>query len=606
MPHFAHIRRANPRDSFDPSLVDMTNHRIIRRSTPYGPYLDETTTGPDGVPRGLLFRAFNASILDQFEVIQSQWINSANEAHGLSSDRDPFVGTVGPAGPLVQQVGPSFTVPLPDGSAPTRYNLPRFVTVKGGAYFFVPGISALKTLAQEPSTPAPHQTPVAPAPTFVQAYQAVSAQKNVSSVQIAAEQIGVTLQYQGDVVALGNSLRGSEQTMIFSTPIGVLLSTYPDTVEAFERNDVFSVSGYGQRMTELIGPFMLGMDEGPIYERESSIMRLVAPSSELGTLSAWIESFASSTVEVAASTGKPFDLVNEVANRIPLGFVAHYFGVPGPDDATFMTWLRAAAVYIFEFWTTQFPPIKDVATSSSLQFSSYLVSIIDQRLALILAGSPAVPDDVLTRLLKLLGPDPTKLPPNPAMALDLYGIRRNLAGFSIGCSVPPSGTIAFAMQYLLQPENAESLAITRAAAIADEDTQLTECMLEAARLAAPSPPSLFRTTTSDYIMGRGTPRQTTIPSGSVVALYPAAAMTDPVFIDDPTSFRPGRPAWSYVMFGEGQHTCFGAAIGTLLLTYAAKALLKLDGLHQVAPLQVGTGLPNQFYPGTYLVGVAPA
>jgi hypothetical protein len=55
------------------------------------------------------------------------------------------------------------------------------------------------------------------------------------------------------------------------------------------------------------------------------------------------------------------------------------------------------------------------------------------------------PDDVLTRLLGLLDPDPTKLPPDPGM-IDLYGIRRNLAGFAIGCAVPPSGTIAFAMQ----------------------------------------------------------------------------------------------------------------------------------------------------------------
>jgi Dyp-type peroxidase family len=603
VPHFAHIRRANPRDSLsDSSMVDVTNHRIIRRSAPYGPYLSEGATADDGKARGLLFRAFNASLLDQFELIQSEWINSANEAHGLSTDRDPFIGTVEPMGPPARQLGSSFTVPLPDGSCPTRYNLPRFVTVKGGAYFFVPGIHALTVLAQDPPVP-PTPSP-APDPGFLADYEAASKGPNLSPEQIAAQQVRVVLQHQGTLVALGEDLRRSDATKVFPTPIAVLLSTFPDIVEAFTRDDVFSVAAYGDRMGELIGPFILGMDQGPAYERESSVMRLVAPSSELDTLGSWIENFAAQTVEHAVSPGTPFDLVNAIANRIPLGFIAHYFGVPGPDDPTLMTWLRASALYIFEFWTTQFPAIKDAATATAVDFNSYLQWIIDDRLSLAASDPSRLPDDVLTRLLALLGPDPTKLPAGP-LTLDLNGIRRNLAGFSIGCVVPPSGTIAFAMQYLLQAQNADALAMTRAAALADDDELLTQCMLEAARLGSASPPSLFRTVTSDYVMGRGTARATTIPKGSVVALYPSVAMTDPDFVEEPLTFRPGRPSWNYVMFGEGQHTCFGAAIGTLLLTYAGKALLKLPGLHEAGTLQVGVGVPGQFYPGRYLVAVAP-
>lgn len=606
VPHFAHIRRANPRDALgkrERALVDVTNHRIIRRAAPYGPYLVEGAPD-DGNARGILFRAFNASILDQFELIQSKWINNGNEAHGLSNDRDPFVGTTESVGPTERQVGSSFTIPHPDGSCPTRYNLPLFVTVKGGDYFFVPGMKALITLAQEPPLKAPNHAPKMDPANFVATYQAVSAQTNISPLQLRQEQIGVVFGAQDNLVALGNSLRRNDATKVFSTPIAVLLSTYPDIVEAFALDDVFSVSGYNDRMTELAGAFMLGMDPGPAYERESSIMRLVAPSSELGALARWIEGFASSAVETATAHGPSFDLVSTVANRVPLGFISHYFGIPGPDDATFMTWLRASALYIFEFWATQSPPIKDAATSTALQFGAYLQSAIDTRLSALLADSPTVPDDVLTRMLRLLGPDPTKLPPNPAVALDKYTIRRNLAGFTIGCAVPPSGTIAFAMQYLLQPQNASALAMTRAAAMADDDDLLTQCMLEAARLAAPSPPSLFRTSTADYVMGRGTPRATLIPKGSVVALYPAVAMTDPDFVDDPLTFRPGRPAYNYVMFGEGRHTCFGTAIGTMLLAYSGKALLRLNGLHEVAPMKSGTGVPNQFYPGTYEVSTS--
>jgi hypothetical protein len=58
------------------------------------------------------------------------------------------------------------------------------------------------------------------------------------------------------------------------------------------------------------------------------------------------------------------------------------------------------------------------------------------------------------------------------------------------------------------------------------------------------------------------------------------------------------------MFGEGQYSCSGAAIGILLLTYAGKALLQLDGLHEVAPLTKGTGVPAEFYPVAYPVAIS--
>jgi cytochrome P450 len=445
-----------------------------------------------------------------------------------------------------------------------------------------------------------------PAQGFVAQYNAISNDPSLNPAQKAAAHVGLVMQWQGQPAKLGAELRVSDASKIFATPIGYLVSTYPDTVEAFSQGEAFSVCGYGERMANIAGAFMLGMDASPSYEHESSVMHLVAPSSDLTAIAAWLETFGDKVVAGATAGRTTLDVVPAVANRVPLGFIGHYFGVPGPDDATFMTWLQAAAVYIFEFWTNQFPAIETVASSMGLQFGLYLDGLIQSRLAALATSPGAVPNDVLTRLLGLLGPDPTTIPPHAEMALGIVAIRRNLAGFSIGCAVPPSGTIANALQFLLQPANADALAMTRAAARADDDDLLGQCMMEAARLGSPSPPSLFRTCTEDYILGRGTPRAKTIPKGSIVALYPAAAMTDADFIDAPLEFRPGRPASSYVLFGEGQHTCFGAAIGKLLLTYAAKPLLKLAGLHEVSPMARGNGMPGQFYPGSYVVGFTAA
>jgi Dyp-type peroxidase family len=158
VPLLAHIRRANPRDSFPKdSVIKVQRHRIIRRSTPYGPWLPEDSGG-DGESRGIVFRAYNANLRDQFELVQSEWISSANQSGGLSTDQDVIAGLTDPVGEGDNRLGSTMTIPLEmenaDGEKQkvyrTLHGLPRFVTLRGGAYFFTPGISALRLLATDP------------------------------------------------------------------------------------------------------------------------------------------------------------------------------------------------------------------------------------------------------------------------------------------------------------------------------------------------------------------------------------------------------------------------------------------------------------------------
>jgi Dyp-type peroxidase family len=146
----AHIRRANPRDSFNDNNVpshraSLSNrHRILRRGRSYGPVFDHETRfdarTKDTEKRGLMFICLNADLERQFEFIQQNWINSP-AFFGLADERDPLVGNQD-----ADSTGRCrFTVPgLP---APTRVDgIPRFVTVKGGEYFFLPGRRALLNL----------------------------------------------------------------------------------------------------------------------------------------------------------------------------------------------------------------------------------------------------------------------------------------------------------------------------------------------------------------------------------------------------------------------------------------------------------------------------
>jgi deferrochelatase/peroxidase EfeB len=93
----------------------------------------------DGGNPGLLFMCLNGDIERQFEFIQQTWLDSPT-FHGLSGEKDPVVGD-GKAGVC------GFTVPSRNGPV-SLSPLPRFVTTRGGGYFFLPGKRLLEYLAR--------------------------------------------------------------------------------------------------------------------------------------------------------------------------------------------------------------------------------------------------------------------------------------------------------------------------------------------------------------------------------------------------------------------------------------------------------------------------
>ncbi|HTO41844.1 MAG TPA: hypothetical protein VL026_12780 [Rhizomicrobium sp.] len=134
-PFGAHIRRANPRDSFDPGSqdqIDISNrHRILRIGRAY--------VAQEGENNGLMFMCLNGDIERQFEFVQQTWMGS-EAFHGLSGERDPLAGNKAgcPNG---------FTIPTREG--PVRLaSMSRFVTPRGGGYFFLPGKALLEFLSE--------------------------------------------------------------------------------------------------------------------------------------------------------------------------------------------------------------------------------------------------------------------------------------------------------------------------------------------------------------------------------------------------------------------------------------------------------------------------
>ncbi|MEO7399305.1 MAG: hypothetical protein ABIV07_00845 [Polaromonas sp.] len=167
----AHVRRANPRSADlppgepglvswlkrtlgfdeqarDQDLVASTRfHRLLRRGRAYGdavPLTQALAASAGGADTGLHFICLGASIARQFEFVQAAWLNSTH-FNGLQNESDPLLGTRLPMPDGLPTDG--FSIPQAQGADQKLTGLPQFVTVRGGAYFFLPGIRALRYLA---------------------------------------------------------------------------------------------------------------------------------------------------------------------------------------------------------------------------------------------------------------------------------------------------------------------------------------------------------------------------------------------------------------------------------------------------------------------------
>ena len=131
IPLGSHIRRINPRDT----AHNMNRRRMIRRGAPYGPPLPKalpTTESSAGSPPSSSAEPHppvrvRAERLDQRPEIQRAGQRTRSDHRVAGRD----AGVKIPKRPIRKKI----------------VGLPAFTTVKGGAYFFLPGLRALGYLA---------------------------------------------------------------------------------------------------------------------------------------------------------------------------------------------------------------------------------------------------------------------------------------------------------------------------------------------------------------------------------------------------------------------------------------------------------------------------
>lgn len=140
-PLTAHIRRVNTRDMLDPAGSSVLNNRrrLLRRGIPYGASGPDTS-GDDG-NHGILFMAICASLFRQFEFVQQQWLQYGLDANA-GNDTCPLLG--------LHDEDAKFVIPSDPASGKPPFicsKLPQFVETRGGDYFFLPSLTALRMIA---------------------------------------------------------------------------------------------------------------------------------------------------------------------------------------------------------------------------------------------------------------------------------------------------------------------------------------------------------------------------------------------------------------------------------------------------------------------------
>lgn len=244
-PFASHVRRSNPRGATNIGRPP----RIMRRGMSYG-----DADGGNG-ERGVLFMAYNASIAEQFEVIQ-RWVAGGNSSGVSSSQPDPFLG--------VPQAGRSTIFRCVVGNKVLRIDLgdQPICSLAWGLYAFVPSLKLLQELdgltAPAPQADRPAMTlPPSPGPSPVQRVKLEfedETGRRARWEQVRKEHSGV--ERIGGSVMVGS--------------VSAIMQVLQDP------GSTYSAAGYGRRMGETLGASPFGEDDvGPQAGHKQPVVEAV-------------------------------------------------------------------------------------------------------------------------------------------------------------------------------------------------------------------------------------------------------------------------------------------------------------------------------------------
>ena len=368
-PLHSHVRRANPR-SVRPDLI--ATPRIMRRGMSYGP---RHSVGTEHEDRGLVFMAYNASIAEQFEVIQS-WLSGGNSGgeRTYSALHDPFLG-------VPQDDEPRTFAFKGVGGIEERLKFEPgkpLVRLEWGTYAFVPSIKALaelRELAQEAaeiegSLPDGDKNKKGDSKNNKgdsenkrddrrKIQRAVEAQKGavaIGRLKLAEQALGfeaAKAQWKIALEDVGARMSGISQWIwtavrelhggALRTPYGVLVCSKKLVMQVFDDGgNVYTADGYADRMRESFGEIYLGMDRGTAYRDQATATNQAIQ--KITTQKGFDSAFKHTQAAVAnlvgsLALGEEITVdVRDIIDDVLAGVSNEWFGLPDGGDVVAGGW----------------------------------------------------------------------------------------------------------------------------------------------------------------------------------------------------------------------------------------------------------------------------
>ncbi|MCE9523771.1 MAG: Dyp-type peroxidase, partial [Alphaproteobacteria bacterium] len=339
----SHVRRSNPRDYLNGDAA--RRHRILRRGMSYGGSLIAPGTAGDGEPRGLLFIALNARIDLQFELIQREWLNAGELFGRVGANRCPITGA------MEGQVTDAFHE---GGRGAPETHLPRFVTTRGGEYFFLPSLEALKKIGEESKV----QRKPTDAKPFAPDVTAMVYRPGEGSIRPGPEFLSKARiqKYAREIIGLPPPApqQPSSKTLVLTMPSAagptprnaVFLGRYADVAYAQTHPSVFTEKHYLDIGRQLTGDdVIIGLPEND-PDRQARVALLFDAYKSLagGNLTQLHQDMADFAAAKAREvlmrvgpTGR-MDLLQDLGFYVPFLFAERFFGIRAPN------WLTPVAI----------------------------------------------------------------------------------------------------------------------------------------------------------------------------------------------------------------------------------------------------------------------
>lgn len=328
----------------------------------------------------------------------------------------------------------------------------------------------------------------------------------------------------------------------------VVVTKHADVKDILERDDDFTVELYTPKMDRAVGPrpFILGMQNGPIYQRDITNLRKAAPHTDIPRVKDLLDEIIGSVLATARPGGR-LDVVGELADVVPMTLSGRYLGAPSPPGGELITWARAVFREFFYNGRND-PAISGPAYANADLLRAHLTSVIASRKDG-LTPAPVDGPDVIGRMLEMQRDGEPEV--------DDDWIRAYISGLIVGMLPLTSKVTSQALDAILG--HPELLAGARSAAIGRDEDMLWRYISEAMRLA-PQAPGQIRIANGTQTIGRNGRRPYTCAPGSRVLAATQSAMFDPDVFPRPSKVRADRPEEHLMHFGIGLHACFGHQI----------------------------------------------